>query len=429
MRARSISSAWLLLLVALGCGACGTGTAPPSVATDAAGDADEGVEDAAIEVPPLDPAKCPTAAPDADTGYARGSLPSHGALADKAFPTLAALDDVAGLFDGAGPLRTLATARKDRLTEAAACADAACVVAKVGFSTDEATSAAGVLVDALDTRAEALATQLRKAGVAARFGAEPTSDFLRAAFADALVATTKGLDGYATPAVAKEVAASLAAAPPTLHGPLVAMLTRGLAAATRDEATRYEPLALGENKAALAAIPGLRFDDYPFAAIVVPGLGPVALDVALSEGGRLRCDLAKARFDKKLAPLLLVSGGHVHPDRTPYSEALEMKKYLRSLGVPAAAILVDPHARHTTTNLRNAGRILLRAGVPADRPLLVTTDLGQTLYMSGTGFGKRCRDELGYVPWRAFGGLSSFDTCFVPSSMSMYADPRDPLDP
>lgn len=425
MRARSISSAlgaWLIAS-ALAC----EGTPPPTVAADAGDDA--AAEDAAIEVPALDPARCPSPAPDADTGFARGALASHGALADKAYPALAALDDVAGLFDTPGPLRTLAAARKDRLTEAGACVDAACVVAKVGFSADEATAGAAALVDALGARAEALATELRKAGVVAPFGGKPTPELLRAAYADALLATTKGLGGYATPAVAKEAAAALGAATPTLHGPLVAVLARGLAAAGRDEATRYEPLALGENKAALAAIAGVRFADYPFSAIVVPGLGPVSLDAALSEGGRLRCDLAKARFDKKLAPLLLVSGGHVHPDRTPYSEALEMKKYLRSLGVPDAAILVDPHARHTTTNLRNAARILLRAGVPADRPLLVTTDLGQTLYMSGTGFPKRCREELGYEPWRAFGGLSAFDTCMSPSTRSLYPDPRDPLDP
>jgi uncharacterized SAM-binding protein YcdF (DUF218 family) len=33
------------------------------------------------------------------------------------------------------------------------------------------------------------------------------------------------------------------------------------------------------------------------------------------------------------------------------------------LGIPAAAILVDPHARHTTTNMRNAARLLYRYGM------------------------------------------------------------------
>ncbi len=158
--------------------------------------------------------------------------------------------------------------------------------------------------------------------------------------------------------------------------------------------TRYEPLVTSENQKALAALATIDWKAFPFAAILVPGLGPVTLDTPLSEGGRLRCDYARARFDKKLAPLIVLSGGHVHPDRTPYSEAIEMKKYLRAQGVPESALLVDPHARHTTTNLRNVGRILLRAGVaPASGTTArhVRPEV-QTLYMSGSGFSKRCPD-------------------------------------
>ena len=52
------------------------------------------------------------------------------------------------------------------------------------------------------------------------------------------------------------------------------------------------------------------------------------------------------------APLILVSGGYVHPNQTPYCEAIEMKESLvRDFGIPSDAILIDPHARHTTTNL------------------------------------------------------------------------------
>ena len=48
-------------------------------------------------------------------------------------------------------------------------------------------------------------------------------------------------------------------------------------------------------------------------------------------------------FRQKKAPFILVSGGNVHPNLTPYNEALEMKMALmREFGVPENAILVDP---------------------------------------------------------------------------------------
>jgi hypothetical protein len=107
-----------------------------------------------------------------------------------------------------------------------------------------------------------------------------------------------------------------------------------------------------------------------------------------------------------------------------------MKKYLMKVrGIPEDALLVDPHARHTTTNLRNVSRLFLRHGVPIDRPALVTTDLGQTLYIQTTGFPLRNDKELGYRPWRVLFQLSSFDTCLVPTRLSLHADGRDPLDP
>jgi len=89
------------------------------------------------------------------------------------------------------------------------------------------------------------------------------------------------------------------------------------------------------------------------------------------------------------------------------------------------------HARHTTTNLRNASRLLYRYGVPTDRPLLVTSDFGQSLYIGHWHgmFGPRCQDELGYLPWRSLVPLSQYDTCMRPAAVSLHADGRDPLDP
>ena len=71
-----------------------------------------------------------------------------------------------------------------------------------------------------------------------------------------------------------------------------------------------------------------------------------------------------------------MSGGFVHPAQTPYAEAIEMKKALiADFSIPQEAILVDPHARHTTTNMRNAARLLYRYAIPfesvACRPMPV----------------------------------------------------------
>ena len=65
------------------------------------------------------------------------------------------------------------------------------------------------------------------------------------------------------------------------------------------------------------------------------------------------------------APFIIVSGGRVHPYHTPYNEAFEMKKYLMDVWqIPESAIIIEPHARHTTTNFRNAARIMFRNGFP-----------------------------------------------------------------
>jgi hypothetical protein len=203
-----------------------------------------------------------------------------------------------------------------------------------------------------------------------------------------------------------------------------------LAANNRDEAGRHEPLEAGENRAAFEAIGSIRWQDYPYSVIVVPGSGPDRTSVALSAVGRLRTELAARRYKDKKAPLILVSGGYVHPKQTPFNEAIEMKRALISeFGVPAAAILVDPHARHTTTNLRNAARILYRYGAPFEKTALVTTDQYQSAYIESAEFAERCRKELGYFPYELGKRISLFDQEFRPTVDSLYSDPSDPLDP
>jgi hypothetical protein len=198
----------------------------------------------------------------------------------------------------------------------------------------------------------------------------------------------------------------------------------------RDEAGRFEPMHLGENAAAYAAIATTRWDRYPYTAIVVPGSGSDRPGVAMSPWGKLRTQLAARRFRDGKAPFLIVSGGFVHPAHTPYCEALEMKRALmRDYGIPPSAILIDPHARHTTTNLRNAARILYRYGFPCERVALIVTDLDQSRYIESKVFADRCAKELGYQPHTLGRRLSPSDIEFLPRIESLHIDPMDPLDP
>ena len=108
-----------------------------------------------------------------------------------------------------------------------------------------------------------------------------------------------------------------------------------------------------------------------------------------------------------------------------------MKKYLRDARkIPETALLVDPHARHTTTNLRDVARLLFRAKIPTDRPTLIVSDLFQTAYMLGNPFAVRCDEELHFRPFRApLRSASVTDTCFFPSKLSLTVDATDALDP
>ena len=198
----------------------------------------------------------------------------------------------------------------------------------------------------------------------------------------------------------------------------------------RDEAGRFEPMETGENALAVRRIKSTDWAKYPYSVIVVPGAGNDLPGFRLSPEGKLRDEIAVKRFREGKAPFLLVSGGFVHPSQTEFAEAIEMKRDLMMrFGIPADAILVDPHARHTTTNMRNAARLMYRYGMPFDKKALVTTDLGQSQSIESPAFAKRCMDELGYVPQQILGRTSPFDLEFLPTLDSLQADPQDPLDP
>jgi hypothetical protein len=199
----------------------------------------------------------------------------------------------------------------------------------------------------------------------------------------------------------------------------------------RDEPARFEPIEAGENKAAFAAVSSTDWSKYKYATIVVPGEGPEEPTVALDPMGRMRCNLAADRYRKGLAPFIIVSGGFVHPFHTPYAEAFEMKKYLLTQGIPESAIIIDPHARHTTTNLRNANRLMIRYGIPITMPSDIVSTRFQIDYIDlpEGRFDQRNLHELGYLPYREKHRVGTHDISYYPVMESLHMDPYDPLDP
>jgi len=396
----------------------------------------------------LVPANCPVpVAEDFHGADPRAPLATTASIIErKAFYVLALLDvggDTRTAVLTWPALATLAADHVQRLQAALGdCdSDVTCWGQAVKWSDAEVESAGDALVSLYDASPaiRTAAAALRRSGEAELHAASSDAQLLSAAWRDAAQALNKGWDEHvavlATATVSGLLADALTIAPSAaFFSPLLDVVLGGLAADGRDEAARYEPLADGENAAVLARIPCIDFSKYPFAAIVVPGQGPMDLNHPLDPDGQVRADQAAARFAAGLAPLIALSGGHVHPDRTPYSEAIEMKLYLMTTyAIPEAALLVDPHARHTTTNLRNVGRLFYRYGIPVDRPSLITTDEFQTAYIAAADatqvFGKRCLDDLGYFPYRGVSKLDLVDDCWVPSVDSLYADARDLLDP
>ncbi len=210
--------------------------------------------------------------------------------------------------------------------------------------------------------------------------------------------------------------------------PTLNFVLKLLEANRRDEAGRFEPLEEGENKASFQNLKNIKWADYPYSFILVLGSGPPA-GVRLSKIGAKRADQAAQLFLEHKAPLIILSGGNVHPLQTPYNEAIEMKKYvMEKFKIPEQSILIDPHARHTTTNFRNAARLAFRYGLPTENAL-VTSSEDHIALVTKDGFRIRCTTELGYFPMESITQISPVAAEFKPSVASLFFDANDPLDP
>ncbi|HTI89886.1 MAG TPA: YdcF family protein [Puia sp.] len=216
----------------------------------------------------------------------------------------------------------------------------------------------------------------------------------------------------------------------TFYHPSLAVALQLMDVNDRDEPARFEPMEAGENQAAVQKIAHTDWNKYKYATIVIPGNGPVLTSTPISADNKLHCAVAAMRYKNNWAPFIIVSGGFCYPFRGPYCEAIEMKKFLMTrFGIPASAIIIDPHARHTTTNIRNADRLMIRYGIPLTKLSVFVTTKSQTDYAAAPAFDLRNLRELGYLPYRDKQHISIHDITFYPVMESLHMDPYDPLDP
>lgn len=343
------------------------------------------------------------------------------ALAARLFPLLARLG-------GDAVPEPLRRARAERVS---ACGDDAACVARA-------------------SRWEAAEIDLLAAAAAARATASPAvaDDGTAAQLGRELRGVTAILDTYALgiaprypaidgPEVAPDsaeaktrlrAAVALAATPragaldPSVELALALLQTNDRTDAVRDDA----PLDAAARRGART----LDWSRYRYTALVVTGVGPDVPDMPLSPGGQYHVRLAAQRYAAGDAALIIVSGGRAHPRATRFTEAVEMRRALiERYGVPAEAIVLEPYARHTTTNLRDATRELVALGAPLNRPALIVCNPEQSRYIESTAFAERNRRELGYLPGAIGPRRSPSAIEFRPARESLRVDPLDPLDP
>jgi hypothetical protein len=204
--------------------------------------------------------------------------------------------------------------------------------------------------------------------------------------------------------------------------------------------------SIKENVKSRAAIQNFKewdkYNDPPkkYPLIVVPGYTPLGQDTPLKlhPTAEERCKMALAEYNKGRAPFIMVSGGNVHPSNTNFNEAVEMKRKLMEYGVPEERIIVEGKARHSTTNLRNAGRFMLEDGHKDKfKSALVLTDGGQAFYMSEhvltfNAYHARSQAELGYKIGTLDGTLKNdgnIEVEFRPSENVKRRNKTDILDP
>ncbi|WP_314409724.1 YdcF family protein [Streptomyces sp. DSM 40484] len=103
-------------------------------------------------------------------------------------------------------------------------------------------------------------------------------------------------------------------------------------------------------------------------------LRPCSVAVGLGSHDLGVADTAVDLYERGMAPLLVFTGATspTTRDRMPRGEAVHYRERALELGVPASAVLVEPHARNTGENIRFSKAVLEKAGVDVSSALLIS---------------------------------------------------------
>lgn len=215
-----------------------------------------------------------------------------------------------------------------------------------------------------------------------------------------------------------------------IHEPSLDISASLIYTAGRLEAIGQKSVQQTLNKETSTRAKFLNWKNYKYSVILALGVGPDDLKTPLSASSKLNvASVARLYFDKQ-APIIVVSGANVHPRGTTYYEAYEMRKALiEDYSVPADAILVEPFARHTTTNVRNTCRLLKSVGAPLDQTAVMVSNVDHINYAGSETFTARSMNDLGYVPATIGNRASPTSLEFRPDPICSLIDPSDPLDP
>ncbi|MFL1902107.1 YdcF family protein [Streptomyces tauricus] len=103
-------------------------------------------------------------------------------------------------------------------------------------------------------------------------------------------------------------------------------------------------------------------------------LRPCSVAVGLGSHDLGVADTAVDLYERGMAPLLVFTGAtsRTTRDRMPRGEAVHYRERALERGVPASAVLVEPHARNTGENIRFSKAVLEKAGVDVSSVLLIS---------------------------------------------------------
>lgn len=181
------------------------------------------------------------------------------------------------------------------------------------------------------------------------------------------------------------------------------------ALAMNDEAiVRYERerSTLGDDKPWLALVPGT---SEQWGHHKAPPRALEATGVLISDEFKSRLDRAFKVLAAGDVRFVVVSGGAVDRDRPDYNEAERGRDYLIARGIERARVFIDPIAKSSTANVRNAAKLAQQLGL--DRIVILTTmpeagtltpaDVATQgyyfLYHAVSTFDSRARAQFGYA--------------------------------